>query len=281
MPRTKSFSRIRYAALGVAIAGIVGLVLFVRSEISEARRDAERSACTGHLAYLTADLNSYYLTNGTFPPAYVEDENGRRMHSWRVLIRPYFNDSTSLAYDFDKAWDHPDNTIVPSKEFEVQRIYDAYVCPSDDNALAQGFTNYVAIVGKNTLWPGKEGYKPISRYDFAYGKNTFDPNSKATPASVSEKDMILLIELPESDIVWAEPRDLTVEEAVNLYRERKRGEYRTGHVQYITLSGKSGDIVDIPDEETFRNMCGDGKGGRKRGDGKGGDGKGDITDFGT
>lgn len=254
MPWTKSFRVIKYAALGAAIVGIVGLVLLFRSLVSEARRNADRSICIGRLTCLRMALINYCVTNGTFPPAYVQDENGHRMHSWRVIIRPYSNDTRPLAYDFHKAWDHPQNTIAPSKDSEVDPIYGPYVCPCDNNAFAQGFTNYVAIIGRNTLWPGKTGYKPIS---FAHAKNTLDPNRKATLASVAEKNKILLIELPESDIAWTEPRDITVEEAVNLYRQRKRGKYRSGHLQYITLSGKYGDIFDIPSEETFRNMCGE------------------------
>ena len=55
-------------------------------------------------------------------------------------------------------------------------------------------TNYVAVVGPNTMWPG------------------------STPAKLakegSDNDKILLIEITNSDINWMEPRDLTLEEAL-------------------------------------------------------------------
>lgn len=275
MPSAKSRRLIKQASFALAIAGLISLVLFVRSLVADARRSAERLACIGHLTQLASFLNSYYQANGSLPPAYVADEKGRLMHSWRVLITPYTSNNSLLVYDLNKAWNDPKNSEYidesgagcayydasgrhANKKELGEFLYGGYACPSDKNALDRGLTNYVAIVGANTLWPGKSGCKPKTGFVFSLAENTFGAKESISPASVDEKDKILLIELPNSDIQWLEPRDITVEQAIELYRERKRGRYSScrTHLHYITLSGKNGDISSIPDEETFRNMCG-------------------------
>jgi hypothetical protein len=269
MLSTRARRALKYAAIAGAISGIVVLVLLV----IKAKESAERINCIGRLDQLIFALNNYYLMNGNFPPAYLEDDKGHRMHSWRVIVRNSLNDDPPFRYDLHKAWNDPANADcidakaskstylnvgggLASKKELGGFVFGLFACPSDQNAMDQGRTNYVAIVGENTLWPGKTGYIPKNKYDFAYGENTLDPKMKDSPANVAEKDKIFLIELPDSDIPWLEPRDISVEEAVELFRERKSGKYQSclRHLQYITLSGKTGDVASIPDEETFRNM---------------------------
>jgi prepilin-type processing-associated H-X9-DG protein len=63
-----------------------------------------------------------------------------------------------------------------------------WVCPSDDVVLSH--TSYLAVVGPNTAWPGARTRKLA---DFA------DPSKT-----------ILVVEVANSGINWAEPRDLYV-----------------------------------------------------------------------
>lgn len=61
----------------------------------------------------------HYSTNrpdGKFPPAYLADDEGRPMHSWRVLIlRELEEEALYEAYDFEKPWDHPENLKVAQR----------------------------------------------------------------------------------------------------------------------------------------------------------------------
>lgn len=44
--------------------------------------------CRSTLTQISLALYQYEQHNGAFPPAYVADQNGVPMHSWRVLILP-------------------------------------------------------------------------------------------------------------------------------------------------------------------------------------------------
>ena len=143
--------------------------------------------CRNALRQLGIALLSYRDQHGTFPPAYIADANGKPLYSWRVLLLPYL-DNSPLAHRFhwDEPWDGSNNgPISATAVFE-------YHCPSD--AHAPTTTNYVAVIGPNTAWPG------------------------ARRRSISEfKDLsktILLVEVADSGINWAEPRDLSVAQAI-------------------------------------------------------------------
>src|SRR5207244_4506816 len=53
------------------------------------REASRRSVCVNNLKQIGLALQNYHDDFGCFPPAYIADENGRPMHSWRVLILPY------------------------------------------------------------------------------------------------------------------------------------------------------------------------------------------------
>ena len=53
---------------------------------------------------------------GAFPAAYVADENGRPMHSWRVALLPFLEQSDLYSqYNFNEPWDSPENLRWPSR----------------------------------------------------------------------------------------------------------------------------------------------------------------------
>ena len=87
------------------------------------------------------------------------------------------------AYHFDEPWDGPNNNQFREKNIP------GFTCPSDP-ATRPGRTNYVAVVGPNTAWPGLRG---------ANLKDDFPDGAENT---------ILVVEVADSGIDWIEPRDL-------------------------------------------------------------------------
>ena len=73
------------------------------------------------------------------------------MHSWRVLLLPYL-DETALynAYRFDELWNGPNNRKL------LRSMPALYACPSYERAK---YTSYVAVVSPRTSWPGSLGRK--------------------------------------------------------------------------------------------------------------------------
>jgi prepilin-type processing-associated H-X9-DG protein len=146
-----------------------------------------RAPCANNLHQIGLALLSYHQTYGSFPPAYVADANGKPLYSWRVLILPFL-DQANLAQTIhmDEPWDSPNNAK------STQLCLVLFNCP-DDPQNAGGLSNltgYLAVVGPHTAWSG------------------------ATPRKLSDfKDpskTILLVEVADSGIHWAEPRDLYV-----------------------------------------------------------------------
>jgi hypothetical protein len=67
---------------------------------------------------------------------------------------------------------------------------------------------------------------------------------------------ILVVEWPKSDIHWAEPRDVTVEEFLDWFRSKpsRWDSNHTGCILYVDAAGEVGEIPNDADPETVREM---------------------------
>lgn len=178
----------RRTALKVVVAGLLliglALALLVRA-IGSAREAANKATCQSHLKQIGLALQNYLAANGSFPPAYTVDADGKSMHSWRALILPYFEGGLANSYDFSKPWDSPENRQ------SLQETPYVYRCASDFDA-PPGTTNYLVVVGPNTLWPNDAGRKPDEITD-------------------GLSNTIAVVEVTGQDIPWTKPVDLRFE----------------------------------------------------------------------
>lgn len=148
------------------------------------RIDQPREFCVSNIKQLALALRVYHDDYGCFPPAFIADENGRPMHSWRVLILPYLERRDLYdAYDFNEPWDGPNNRRIANVFLEVFR------CPSSDRSRENCTTDYFVVVGPETLWPG------------------------ATSVAISQvgdrpDQTILLVESTDLNVHWSQPVDL-------------------------------------------------------------------------
>lgn len=150
---------------------------------------SRRAICINNLKQIVLGLQNYHDTYGTFPPAYVADENGKPMHSWRVLILPFIEQNTLYEqYDFSEPWDGPNNRSLSSVVLQV------FCCPSDPAGYTTN-TSYVLITGDETGWVAD---RPSCFKEFADGPS----------------ETIVLVEIANSNIHWMEPRDLTFSQAM-------------------------------------------------------------------
>ena len=130
-------------------------------------------------------LQNYRDAYGYFPPAYVADENGRPLHSWRMLILPWLEQKEIYdQYRFDEPWDGPNN-----RKLHDLRV-SPYLCPSHPGERHS--TAYVAVVGPGTAWRGVE---PMRLEEVPDGQDR----------------TILLVEVSAPSIHWMEPRDLELD----------------------------------------------------------------------
>lgn len=179
------YRNVRLALLASAVFLLV--LLYITASV----RGRHCNDCASRLKLLSVALQHYCQEDGKLPPAYVADKAGKPMHSWRVLLLPCIEGSHLFdEYDMSEPWDGPQNRRFSSVSFWE------YQCPCNDGA--QSRTNYVAVVGKDTFWPGS-----------ARG---------VLPADGSARGKVLLIAMAQSDIRWAEPCDITLEELLDLVK---------------------------------------------------------------
>jgi prepilin-type processing-associated H-X9-DG protein len=182
--KSATLHRLAIAGMLVAITAVIlsGLVKAVQS----AREPARWCSCISHLKILGLALLSYEKDNGSFPPAYIADRNGKPLHSWRVLILPYLDRKDLYEkYRFDEPWNGVHNRRL------AQLIPKEFQCPTD-HAPGSETTDYLAVVGPNTVWPEGNG---LRLSDFG------------------TRGTILLVEVADSGVSWLEPRDLSFDDA--------------------------------------------------------------------
>jgi hypothetical protein len=169
------------------------LICLLLPAVSAAREAARRGQCRNHLKQLALALHNYHDVYGQFPPAFVPDQDGRPMHSWRVLILPFIEQyALYQQYDFEEPWDGPNNRRLLSL-----MPFGFYQCPSDVRTGRSEWTSYVAVVDARAAWPGSTSTK-------------FSDFSGGTAMA------ILVLEDQSQEIPWMEPRDLTLEQAVSV-----------------------------------------------------------------
>lgn len=122
------------------------LVALLLPAISQARMAAQRMQSSNNLKMIGIALHNYHDTYQTLPPAYIPDEDGKPMHSWRVLILPFIEEGAMYdQYDFSQPWDSPSNLEA------CKRLPFVYNSPALGNDGTGDTTTYVAISGPNTM----------------------------------------------------------------------------------------------------------------------------------
>jgi hypothetical protein len=178
--------RVLKYVVGCAVA--FALIGWVISTAARSRALARRYVCSGRLCGINQALYQYHDEHGCFPPAVVAGADGKPMHSWRILILKYIDPYTYEAYDFQEPWNGPKNRQLINSD--AARYFQ---CP-DGSPSGSPYTDYVAVVGICTAFPGTATTSPIPMAHYE-GETGF-------------RDMILIVETVGSDIAWTEPRDL-------------------------------------------------------------------------
>ena len=212
------FTKAGQEKLGVVLLGGVGLLVVVMIfpalvPLASARNAALRNDCLSNLKQICLALHNYESATGAFPPPFIADADGRPMHSWRVLILPYWGHQALYdQYDFDEPWDGPNN-----KKLWDQIPY-FYTCNGCDKCrkiggkpfgeMPRNATNYVAVVGAETAWP--------------VGKQV-----KWSDMSDGSSNTLQVLEYSGMKVPWTAPVDLTYEEAIDVLT----GDDSQGHIR--------------------------------------------------
>jgi hypothetical protein len=112
-----------------------------------------------------------------------------------------------------------------------------FQCPSDDRPL-NNRTNYVAVVAPGTMWESsKLALTEESVADWGY--------------------TIMIVEIANSDIQWAEPRDLTLDEVLEAIESKSGKGISSNHPVGICCAKANGEVIVLDrdiDAATLRKM---------------------------
>jgi hypothetical protein len=203
MNRKPSFWNFRVGCFGWSIIGFllidtigVGIGQLLPA-VQAAREAARRAQCRDNLRRVASAMMNYRQQYGCFPPAFVADKNGKPMHSWRALLLPYL-EGTPVPYNYDQPWDSPGNRGF------TEKAYKDYQCPSRFGGKRSA-TSYMMVVGPHGISDGLHSRKTADVTD--------------DPAKT-----IMLVEVADSDVGWAEPRDLRFDQIdVAINSEKRKG----------------------------------------------------------
>ena len=146
---SKPATRRRLWGRVLAMLGLFGFAFYMMMpSLGPHPEGTRRTLCRNNLKQIGLALHSYHDVYGTFPPAYISDEHGRPLHSWRVLILPYVDQQELYdQYKFDEPWDGPHNISL------LEKMPPLYRCPSHEDAEA-AMTDYAAVVGDACVMRG-------------------------------------------------------------------------------------------------------------------------------
>jgi prepilin-type processing-associated H-X9-DG protein len=215
---------------GLFVCGGVLLALLLPA-VQAAREAARRTQCSNNLKQIALAFHNYHDTYGTFPPAYIPDENGRPMHSWRVLILPFLEQQALYnMYNFDEPWDSPANAMVTSTAIPV------FQCPSDPGSGIAN-TNYMVITGPGTVF---EGSQAVSFREIRDGTS----------------NTLLVVEVTGTNTSWAEPVDLDANSLTLPFARGSNspGSYHPGGINAAMCDGAVQFLADSIDPTTFRAL---------------------------
>jgi len=218
-----------WAAAGILLLVAVALLWPAKCTTREAPR---RMQCANNLKQIGVAMLNYHDKYGCFPPAYVADAKGRPLHGWRVLLLPYMEQGT--LYDrlkLDEPWDSPHNRAL--LQHAVARYFR---CPSASNAEDE--TSYVMIVGPGTI---SDGPHSVRLEDITDGAS----------------NTIMIVEVKDSGIHWAEPRDLSFKDMsfrINDPNGKGIGSYHPGIASVLFADGAVRSISNEIDPKLMKSL---------------------------
>ena len=179
--------------IGLSVAGglvvLVGAFLGLRYLVLGARNNAMRSRSKLNLSMIGLALHNYHDVHGQLPPAYTVGRDGKKLHSWRVLILPYVEQAP--LYDhirLNEPWDSPHNRRLGEQMPDIYR---------STNSSDSTSTSYLAISGKRSAFSGGKS-------------NKFRDMTDGTEKT------LMVVEAFGKQIHWMQPDDVSPEEFLKM-----------------------------------------------------------------
>lgn len=222
-----------YGTIGLVVVLAVLVMMIPMMSSGVARESARQMACRNNLKQITVALYTYHDAYGCFPPAYTVDDDGKPLHSWRVLILPYLEQN--LLYSeiaLDEPWDS-----VHNRQFH-DKMPSVFHCPSSPKVKRKaGMTSYMFIVGPDTVSDGS--------------------NSVSLADVLNEKSKTVMLIEAKPSVNWMAPVDIQEWELAQGINKLP-GDYGIGsyHKNGINLAFVDGSCRFVSeDDKSIVNSC--------------------------
>jgi hypothetical protein len=219
----------KLAACFMAFLAAIPIAIALMPLFEPSHRPSRRSECKNALKQIGLALHNYHDAYDSFPPAYIADEHGRPMHSWRVLILPFL-DAHDLytRYDFSVPWNHPHNRYV------LEHMPDVFHCPSDESHPEHA-TNYFAAFGPDCVF------------------NAISP-TPIREMTDGTSDTILVGEAVGLNVPWTMPADIDIEQHPRINEPGGFGSAHELGAHFLLGDGSVRYIQETLSEEILRNL---------------------------
>lgn len=149
----------------LTMGGVGALAGLLLPAVSQARAAAREMQTGNNFKMLALAMLNHESMFGAFPPAYTVDENGKPLHSWRVLILPFLEqNSLYQQIRLDEPWDSEWNSQFHD---QCPKVYQSVFNPDPSKAVIG------VVVGEKTVFPpvtrkGQRGIRIAEIQDGTY-----------------------------------------------------------------------------------------------------------------
>ncbi len=202
----------------------IGLLLIYPAFSGTLRRDyLMRLECSSNLQRISLALGQYHEQYGCGVPRIVADKNGRPLLSWRVLLLPFLGQADLFRQlRLDESWNSPHNSRILSNPANETAIYRCQASEWHSADLTEA-----------------------SYLMFPEDQPCFIANDRGKSGTT-----VLIAEVQDSGIHWAEPRDFPKESTDSHTHNTKRmaiGSYHYGGWAGVLLGNNEVDYV-LPEQ---------------------------------
>jgi len=153
---------------------------------ANAQEEANLKLVENRMGQIGKALLAYAQDNGTLPPAFTRDANGKPLLSWRVHILPYLgNRLLYRQFRLNEPWDSDHNLKL------VRRMPPVFREPNTQQD--RGETAVMAVIGKKAAFTGDGKGRSLE--------------------SISAPKILLMQAAVEKSITWTKPEEATFEES--------------------------------------------------------------------
>jgi len=208
-----------FRGIVVIALGIIGLTCFFATlKVPEIRSDKRLIACGDNLHRIATAMSRYYRATGKLPPTCVRDDHGNPLLSGRVLLLPYLGAQDVYdKIDQREPWNSEQNRAALQSRTDLGLPFH---CPADFIA-ANDDTAYVFV--------GDCGFRLLES----------DCGQEAIVGLPrDETNTVIMIEVKDWGINWAEPRDATADDIRRLIKQHGLASPHHGVINVLLRDGR-------------------------------------------